>query len=149
MYNINVNKRKELITMEIKTTYVAFDGKEFDDEDLCFEYEGKTRYPVLLGQAKFYDRRGNKIILQDIIFGYNNAYFVDLPTEETVKQYKELEKAVGNAGADNINKPGFYFYEETHGKYWHKVKDFPEFIADEYDSYRIAKKIKEQLDNEN
>lgn len=131
------------------TIYRAFDGKEFDDEDLCFEYEVKTKNPALLKQAKLYNQEGNKITLQDVIFNYSVAYFVDLPTEEAVKQYKELEKEAGEIGVDNINKPGFYFYEDTHGKYWHEVKDFPEFVADKYGSYRLAKKIKEQLDNEN
>lgn len=135
--------------MEIKTTYVAFDGKEFNDEDLCLEYEGKTRYSALLKQAKFYDKRGNKLTLRNIINEYDVIYFINLPTEEAVKQYKELEEVVGDVGIDDIDKPGLYFYEETHDKYWHTVKDFPEFLADKYDSYRIAKKLKEQLDNEN
>lgn len=135
--------------MEIKMTYVAFDGKEFDDEDLCLEYEGKIRYPALLEQAKFYDSRGNKIIPRYVINNNDTVYFVNLLTEEAVKQYKKLEETAGNVGIDSINKPGFYFYEDVHGRYWHEIKDFPEFIADEYDSYRIAKKLKEQLDNAN
>ena len=76
--------------MEIKTTYIAFDGKEFDDEDLCTEYEGKIRYPALLEQAKFYDRRGNRVAPQYVINDSDLAYFVSLPTEEAVKQYKKL-----------------------------------------------------------
>lgn len=136
--------------MKIKMTYIAFDGKEFNDEDLCLEYEGKIKYPALLGQAKLYDKRGNKLTLQDIINEYGDAYFVNLPTKEAVKQYKELEEERGGAEVvDDINKPGFYFYEDVHGRYWHEVKNFSEFIADKYDSYRMAKKIKEQLDNEN
>lgn len=135
--------------MEIKITYVAFDGKEFNDENLCLEYEGEIRYPALLEQAKFYDSRGNRIIPRYAINDDDAVYFINLPTEEAVKQYKELEKTAGGVGVDNIDKPGFYFYEDTHGKYWHTVKDFPEFIADEYNNYKMAKKIKEQLDDEN
>ena len=136
--------------MEIKTTYIAFDGKEFDDEDLCTEYEGKIRYPALLEQAKFYDSRGNRVAPQYVINDSDLAYFISLPTEEAVKQYKKLEEAAGHVGIDNMNKPGFYFYEDTEtNEYWHKVEDFPEFIANTYDSYKMAKSIKERLNNEN
>ena len=135
--------------MEIKTTYIAFDGKEFDDEDLCTEYEGKIRYPALLEQAKFYDRRGNRVAPQYVINDNDIAYFISLPTEEAVKQYKKLEEAAGHVRIDSMAEPGFYFYEDTGtDEYWHRVEDFPEYIANTYDSYRMAKSVKEQLDNE-
>ena len=134
--------------MEIKTTYIAFDGKEFDDEDLCIEYEGKIRYSALLTQAKFYNYKGEELTLQSIINEDDIADIVNLPTKDAVKQFKEL----GITVTDNIKIPGFYFYEDCdrYGEeYWHKVEDFPEFIANTYDSYRMAKSIKERLDNEN
>lgn len=132
--------------MEIKTTYIAFDGKEFDDEDSCIEYEGKIRYSALLTQAKFYNYKGEELTLQSIINEDDIAGIVNLPTENAVKQFKELNITV----TDNIKIPGFYFYEDTEtDEYWHRIEDFPEFVANLYDSYRMAKSIKERLDNEN
>ena len=131
--------------MEIKTTYIAFDGKEFDDENLCAEYESATRYPALSTQAKFYNYKGEKLTLQSVINEDDVADMVNLPTEDAVKQFKKLDMVV----TDDIKIPGFYFYEDTGTKYWHKVEDFPEFIANTYDSYRMAKSVKERLDNEN
>lgn len=131
--------------MEIKTTYIAFDGKEFDDEDLCTEYESATRYPALLTQAKFYNYKGEKLTLQSIISKNDIADIVNLPTKDAIEQFKELDTTV----TDDIKIPGFYFYEDTETKYWHKIEDFPEFIANTYDNYRMAKSIKERLDNEN
>ena len=132
--------------MEIKMTYIAFDGKEFDDEDLCIEYEGKIRYSALLEQAKFYNYKGEELTLQSVINEDDIADIVNLPTEDAIKQFKELNITV----TDNIKIPGFYFYEDTEtNEYWHRVEDFPEYIANTYDSYRMAKSVKERLDNEN
>lgn len=130
--------------MEIKTTYIAFDGEEFDNKDLCTEYERK-KYSALLTQAKFYNYKGEELTLQSVISEDDIADIVNLPSEDAIKQFKELEITV----TDDIKIPGFYFYEDTETKYWHKIEDFPEFIANSYDSYRMAKSIKEQLDNEN
>lgn len=131
--------------MEIKTTYIAFDGKEFDDENLCAEYESATKYPALLTQAKFYNYKGEKLTLQSIINEDDVADIINLPTKDAVKQFKELDMVV----TDDIKIPGFYFYEDTGNKYWHRVEDFPEYIANTYSSYRTAKSVKERLDNEN
>ena len=138
--------------MEIKTTYRAFDGKEFDDEDLCTDYEIQKKYYASLNAVHFYNYKGQERHLKNVVTGEASIFFVYLPTKEAVESVKEIWTEQGLMGTDSMVEPGFYFYEDCdkYGKeYWHKVEDFPEFIANTYDSYRMAKSIKERLDNEN
>lgn len=139
--------------MEIKTTYIAFDSKEFDDEELCTEYEFQKKYCDSLNAVHFYDYRGRERHLKNVVTGEaDSIFFVYLPTKEAVESAKEIWTEQGLMETDSMVEPGFYFYEDCdrYGKeYWHKVEDFPESIADTYDSYRMAKSIKERLDNEN
>ena len=137
--------------MEIKTTYIAFDGKEFDDEDLCTEYEFEKKYYASLNAVHFYDYKGRERHLKNVATDEaDTIFFVYLPTKEAVESAKKIWTEQGLMETDSMVDPGFYFYEDTEtDEYWHKVEDFPEFIANTYDSYRMAKNIKERLDNEN
>lgn len=137
--------------MEIKTTYIAFDGKEFDDEDLCTEYEIQKKYYASLNAAHFYDYKGQEKHLNNVVTGEaDSIFFAYLPTKEAIESAKEMWAKQGLMETNNMVEPGFYFYEDTEtDEYWHRIEDFPEFVANFYDSYRMAKSIKERLDNEN
>ena len=137
--------------MEIKTTYIAFDGKEFDDEDLCMEYEIQKKYYASLNAVHFYNFKGQERHLKNVVTGEaDSIFFVYLPTKEAVESAKEIWTEQGLMGTDSIVEPGFYFYADAEtNEYWHRVEDFPEYIANTYDSYRMAKSVKERLDNEN
>ena len=137
--------------MEIKTTYIAFDGKEFDDEDLCTEYEFQKKYCASLNAVHFYDYKGQERHLKNVVTGEaDSIFFVYLPTKEAVESAKEIWTEQGLMETDSMIEPGFYFYEDIEtNEYWHRVEDFPEYIANTYDSYRMAKSVKEKLDNEN
>lgn len=139
--------------MEIKTTYIAFDGKEFDDKDLCLEYEHQKKYCTSLSKARFYDSKGREKPLNKVIAGEADSIFiVYLPSKEAVESFKEIWAEQGLIGTDGMIEPGFYFYEDCGGyeeEYWYRIEDFPEIIADTYDIYRMAKSVKERLDNEN
>lgn len=139
--------------MEIKTTYIAFDGKEFDDEDLCLEYEAQKKYYSSLNAAHFYDSKGREKPLNRVIVDEANRIFMAyLPSKEAVESFKEIWAEQGLIGTDGIIEPGFYFYEDDKcddKELWHMVDSFPEYIANQYHSYTIAKRAKEQFDNEN
>lgn len=139
--------------METKTIYIAFDGKEFDDENECFEYECYEKYLKPFANAHFYNSKGQEQPLKDVImYQANRTFMTYLPTVEAVEAFKEIMKEQNIIGVNNITKPGFYFYEDYNcdeEDYWHRVEDFPNYIANRYDSYTKAKKVKEQLENEN
>lgn len=139
--------------MKTIITYVAFDGKEFNDEDLCAKYEKCKKYFEPLKKARFFDHKGREKSLNSILSDEAAYIFMAyLPTEEVVKAFKDLWEKEGLSGTDSITKPGFYFYEDCmceDAELWHMVDGFPEYIANKFDSYKTAKKIKEQLDNEN
>lgn len=139
--------------MEIKTTYIAFDGKEFDDENLCAEYEYQKKYYTSLSMAHFYDYRGREKPLSTVITNEANLIFMAyLPSKEAVKTFRKIWAEQGLIGTDGMIEPGFYFYEDDKcddKELWHMVDSFPEYIANQYHSYTIAKRVKEQFDNEN
>lgn len=133
--------------------YKAFDGKEFDDENDCFEYEHCKKYLELLANARFYNCHGQGLSLRDVIMYHANLVFMTyLPTTEAIEAFKEIMEGQGLVGANNIIKPGFYFYEDYNcddENYWHRIEDFPNYIVNRYDSYIKAKEVKERLKNEN
>lgn len=137
--------------MEIKTTYIAFDGKEFNDEDLCLDYENHKKYSEPLRNARFYNFKGQEISINDYIAdGKDMVGTVVLPTIEAIKSFQEIESQLNdNYEVSGITEPGLYFYEDSGGNYWHTIEEFPYELANYYNNYRIARKIKEQLDNEN
>lgn len=47
--------------MTEKTIYIAFDGKEFDDEGDCREYELNTKLKDIGDDLLLYDKNGKKI----------------------------------------------------------------------------------------
>lgn len=133
------------------TIYKAFDGKEFNDEKDCRDYEMQKKYTNPLDTCAFYSADGKRMSTRDAIDDYADTVFIAyLPTAETVQVFNDLLTSEGYTYAPNdITKPGLYFYEECQDKYWHEIESFPEFIANTYEIYRKAKKIKEQLKNEN
>lgn len=134
------------------TIYKAFDGKEFDNEEDCQNYETQEKYGNPLDPCAFYNANGKRIPTRDVIDDCADTVFIaHLPTAETVQVFNDL-LAIGegyNYAPDDITQPGLYFYEDCLYKYWHEIESFPEFIANTYEIYREAKKIKEQLKNEN
>lgn len=135
--------------MTEKTTYIAFDGVEFEFEDECLEYENTCHYYKSLTNAHFYNFHGQEIAPNDLVYNIECVYIALLPTMEAVEGFKEIERNLGYEEVDEITKPGFYFYEELEEKSWHKVEEFPQFVANTFEIYNTAKQIKERLENEN
>lgn len=62
----------------MKVVYYAFDGKDFDDEDECQEYEFELLRRSL--EVKMFDRAGNNE--EDL----EQAFFVYIPNKESYKK---------------------------------------------------------------
>ena len=52
-----------------KTIYVAFDGKEFDDEYKCIKYELSEHGKNVGNDLLMYDKNGKQIFVKDYRFG--------------------------------------------------------------------------------
>ena len=80
--------------MEIKTTYVADDGTEFDTEKECYEYEHRYDYIVNSGVV-FFDSKHNRMPTDDIIYCAERCLGLYVPTEESAKLVHELFREIG------------------------------------------------------
>lgn len=102
------------------TKYIADDGKEFDNEDDCLEYEKGIEIKKAYG-FKAYDRQGKEIFPKDYISDINDfiydVYFIKV---ENIKGWEEFEELCNDEfdtyfydGLDEISETGLYFKDEV------------------------------------
>lgn len=100
--------------MEIKTTYVADDGTEFDTEKECYEYEHRYDNIVSSGVV-FFDSKHNRMPTDDIIYCAEKCLGLYVPTEESAKLVHELfrELECGSPWMDYYDNfdIGYFVYE--------------------------------------
>lgn len=114
--------------------YEAFDGKMFDDEDECRDYEtaekGKNATVTLL------DYKWNKLELNDD--GASRAYAIICNSPEDIAFIKEFFEGAGyghpfyHLYGDCEEKVGIYVYDENHDRWVNFDKKFAE-IKDIYE----------------
>lgn len=80
--------------MEIKTTYVADDGMEFETEKECYEYEHRYDNIVKSGVV-FFDSKHNRMPTDDIVYCAERCLGLYVPTEESAKLVHELFREIG------------------------------------------------------
>lgn len=100
--------------MEIKTTYVADDGVEFDTEQECYEYE--HRYDnIAKSGVVFFDSKHNRMPTDDIVYCAERCLGVYVPTEESAKLVHELFRELGCESPwsdySSIFDIGYFVYE--------------------------------------
>ncbi len=100
--------------MEIKTTYVADDGVEFETEKECYEYEHRYDNIVKSGVV-FFDSKHNRMPTDDIIYCAERCLGLYVPTEESAKLVHELFRELGCESPwmdyyDNFDI-GYFVYE--------------------------------------
>lgn len=78
----------------MKTIYISDDGKIFEDEYECKDYEWKLKHPYLKDIC-LYDVDNNR--LEDILSEdtYNAAEKIVIPNENALKDFKELADYAG------------------------------------------------------
>lgn len=103
------------------TKYIADDGKEFDDEDDCLDYERGIKIKDIYG-FKTYDQRGKEIFPKDYVsnmteFSYDVCYI----RVENIKGWEEFEKLCIDEfdtyfynGLDEISEKGLYYKDDDY-----------------------------------
>lgn len=104
------------------TKYIADDGKEFDDEDECLNYERGTKIKKVYG-FKAYNRQGEEIFPKDYIssdmddFVYD-AYYIRITNIQGWEEFEELCNDEFDTyfydGLDEISETGLYFKDDDH-----------------------------------
>lgn len=107
--------------MIVKQTYIAEDGKEFEYERECAEYEAQIRAKEFKDTAMLFDSEGNPLPLTST--GFETCYFILCRTDEAARY---MEEEFGNwvnpwcgRDASPIKAGCWIFYNE----YWQDAKD--------------------------
>ena len=106
-----------------KTIYVAFDGKKFDDEDDCREYELNTKLKDVGDDLLLYDKNGKKIEKID------NQLLAESIDYIVVKSEKAYEYFVEQMDYFGLNYPDFYdspicsYYYDYDESEWINIED--------------------------
>lgn len=94
------------------TKYQAFDGKMFDEEDDCYDYECRL---LCQDGIKLFDYRYNPI------FELENAYYIIIENDKGLESLKSLIKIQCiqfEDWLDVITEPGEYFWEDNDSKWF-------------------------------
>ena len=102
----------------MKVIYIADDGKEFDDEFECMDYEWLLNHPNLK-DVKIYDKRNgelfNDIMSSDDAYQYGDK--VIIPTELALKEFHDWAEYGGYHDARQITEIGTWIYNDDKNKY--------------------------------
>lgn len=102
----------------MKIVYIADDGKEFNDEFECYNYEWLLHHPHLK-DIKCYDKDGKLLsnIMADDTYNYSQVIVV--PTDECAKELSDLAEYSGYCYYHHITEAGIWKFEEkgTDGRF--------------------------------
>lgn len=96
----------------MKVIYRADDGREFEDEFECEDYEWKMKHPRI-NNIKAYDADGNELsnLFSEVTYG--NAEKLIIPDEAAAKELRELGKYTGFTCYEWIDSAGTWVYDDS------------------------------------
>ena len=94
----------------MRVVYIADDGKEFDNEFDCEDYEWKLKHHHL-NDVRFYDK--DDMRLRDIFSEdtYENVVKIIVPNDYAVIDMKELARYTGYCYYSHITEAGTWTFE--------------------------------------
>lgn len=95
----------------MRVIYIADDGKQFDDEYACMDYEWTLNNPHI-NDVKFYDKDHNElkdIFLEDV---YCITEKVVVPNKEALEVLHELAEYTGFCCYFSIEEVGVWHFDE-------------------------------------
>lgn len=122
--------------MTEKTTYIAFDGKEFEDENECEAYENKKVHTLYDKNLFVYDDEENKIDIYNEYSTYYDSKFIVCKTKEAFDYVNEILKQHGS-GIDSYiipdSFPASFIYDDWEEK-WKDIKENIKTLQNEIDT---------------
>lgn len=100
----------------MKIIYIADDGKEFNNEFDCEDYEWKLAH-THLNEICFYDKDGNKLCDAYSEDTYNNAERIVVQNENAVKELQEFARYTGYDCYEDIVECGEWHFDYKKGTY--------------------------------
>ena len=120
--------------MTEKTIYIAFDGKEFEDEYDCREYESKELQDKYGKDLLVYDNKNNELIpiSDDYRLSQDSAYVI-CKSKEALNY---INKTFDYNGVNNIDYNGNFpasFYYDFNTDEWKEIEHRIKELQDEID----------------
>lgn len=106
-----------------KTIYVAFDGKEFDDEGDCREYELNTKLKNIGDDLLLYDKNGKKIEKIDNQLLAESIDYIVVKSEKAYEYFVEQMDYFGLNYPDYYNSPICSYYYDYDENEWINIED--------------------------
>ena len=109
--------------MTEKTIYIAFDGKEFNNEYDCIEYELNTKLKDIGDDLLLYDKNGKKIEKIDNQLLAESIDYIVVKSEKAYEYFVEQMDYFGLNYPDYYNSPicsYCYDYDENE---WINIED--------------------------
>lgn len=126
----------------MKVNYVAFDGKVFEDEENCREYEEDLMFKTILKGVDCRDSYGRKITdLEEI---GSCACRVSIDSNESYEKFCEVleDKEIDSERAlKGINGAGEFIYDDDYDDRFRELKSLDEVIKDLPSSFLNDNKI--------
>ena len=100
----------------MRIVYIADDGKEFDDEFDCIDYEWKLNHPSL-NDVHLYDKDSNEL---DDMFSentYGAVMKIIIPSESAVRDLQKLGDYTGYCCYEWIDEPGEWIWDDEGSKF--------------------------------
>ena len=99
--------------MKEKTIYIAFDGKEFEDENECERYESKELQNKY-GESLFvYNKDGKKISLDEDYRLCQDSYYITCKTKEALDYLNKIFDGYVNTIDYDGKFPASFYYDFT------------------------------------
>ena len=124
------------------TTYVAFDGSEFDDEDDCLAYERTMKATDYEKEIFFYNVNREPVPLH--VEDLNDVYFVNIKTEKACQWFVDRSQDCGSThpwSYDSHRKNDFpmtgFFWFDTNDDTWHHWKTEFEKLNEIRDHFQL------------
>lgn len=109
--------------MTEKTIYIAFDGKQFDYEDDCREYELNTKLKDIGDDLLLYDKNGKKIEKIDNQLLAESIDYIVVKSEKAYEYFVEQMDYFGLNYPDFYNSPICSYYYDYDENEWINIED--------------------------
>lgn len=115
----------------MKVNYVAFDGKVFEDEENCREYEEDLMFKTILKGVDCRDNYGRKITDLEEIGNCANRVSID-----SKESYEKLCEILEDKGIDSeralkgIDGAGEFIYDDDYDDRFRELKSLDKIIKD-------------------
>ena len=115
--------RKENKTMTEKTSYIAFDDKQFDNEYDCREYELNTKLKDIGDDLLLYDKNGKKIEKIDNQLLAESIDYIIVKSEKAYEYFVEQMNYFGLNYPDYYNSPICSYCYDCDENEWINIED--------------------------